>query len=70
MAESFVGAVVSQGGGVVGPAAHGAVPVADQGVRHHQGDVIRVGPPAALRRERVTKEDPRGSGIILNNVKP
>ena len=44
-------AVLGKGGGVVGAAAHAAVPVADQGVGHHQGDVVGVGPPATLIKE-------------------
>ena len=46
--ESFLSAVVGQPGGVVSSASHGPVPVTNQSVGHHQRDVVRVGPPAAL----------------------
>ena len=48
VAEALLSAVVSEAGAVVGAAAHGPVPVPDQSVGHHQGDVVRVGPAAAL----------------------
>ena len=48
VAEALLGAVVRQAGAVVGAAAHGPVPVADESVGNHQGDVVRVSPAAAL----------------------
>ena len=51
VAKALLGAVVSQAGAVVGAAAHGSVPVADQSVGHHQGDVVGVGPAAALHSD-------------------
>jgi hypothetical protein len=47
-AEVLLGAVMSQLGGVVGTAAHGPVPGSNDGVGHHQGDVVGVRPSAAL----------------------
>ena len=41
-------AVLGQGGGVVRPASHGPVPGPDEGVSHHEGDVVGVGPAGAL----------------------
>ena len=51
VAEALLGAVVGQVGAVVGAAAHGAVPVADESVGDHEGDVVGVGPAAALHRD-------------------
>ena len=47
--ESLVVAEGGEGGGVVHPAAHAPVPVPDERVRHHQGDVVRVHPSASWR---------------------
>ena len=44
MGESHLVAVLGQGGGVVGSAAHASVPVADKGVGNHQGNIVGVGP--------------------------
>merc|ERR1712096_219481 len=35
-------------GGVVSPTAHGAVPVANECVSHHQRNVVRIGPATTL----------------------
>merc|ERR1719481_720319 len=43
-----LGTVGGQVAAVVGATTHAAVPVAYEGVGHHQGDVVRVGPAAAL----------------------
>ena len=49
--ESLLVAVFSEGRGVVGTAAHASVPVTDQSVGHHQGNVVWVGPSASWRNE-------------------
>ena len=48
VAEALLCAVVGQAGAVIGTASHGPVPVADQCVGHHQGDVVRVSPSTTL----------------------
>ena len=48
--ESHLVAVLGQGGGVVGSAAHAPVPVADESVGHHQGNVVGVGPPTTCQK--------------------
>ena len=42
--------VLGQEAGVVGAATHGPVPAANEGVGHHQGDVVRVHPTASWRQ--------------------
>lgn len=45
--ELFLMTVLCEGAGVVGAAAHRPVPVTDQGIGDHQGNVIGVAPSAA-----------------------
>ena len=51
VAEALLCAVVSQAGAVIGTTSHGPVPVANQGVGHHQGDVVRVSPATSLNSD-------------------
>ena len=37
--------VLGQEAGVVSAATHGPVPAANEGVGHHQGNIVGVGPP-------------------------
>jgi len=42
--ESLLVAVLGEGGGVVSTTTHAPVPVPDQGVGNHQGNIVRVAP--------------------------
>ena len=53
VSEPFVMAVLGEGGGVVGSAAHAPVPVPDEGVGDHQGDVVGVGPPTTWKFQKL-----------------
>merc|ERR1719411_523395 len=49
--EALLSTVVSQSGAVVSSTTHGPVPVTNQSVGHHQRNVVRVCPPAALHSD-------------------